>query len=33
MANARADAALQLARTSLVVLDEWTSVVDRTVAR
>lgn len=31
--RARADAALQLARTSLVVLDEWTSVVDRTVAK
>jgi ABC-type Mn2+/Zn2+ transport system ATPase subunit len=31
--QARADAALQLGQSSLVVLDEWTSVVDRTVAK
>lgn len=31
--RARADAALQLAQSTLVVIDEWTSVVDRTVAK
>lgn len=31
--RARADAALLLARSGMVVVDEWTSVVDRTVAK